>query len=71
MTARADLLLQIRERIRSWDLSQEQAAARLHLTCPRLDDLMRGKLDTFSLDARVNIATAAGFVLRIHPEDAA
>ncbi|MET7242237.1 XRE family transcriptional regulator [Methylobacterium sp. EM32] len=71
MTARADLLLQIRERIRSWDLPQEQAAARLHLTRPRLNDLMRGKLDKFSLDALVNIATAAGFVLRIHLEDAA
>ncbi|SFV11080.1 Predicted DNA-binding protein, contains XRE-type HTH domain [Methylobacterium sp. 174MFSha1.1] len=71
MTARADLLLQIRERIRSWDLPQEQAAARLHLTRPRLNELMRGKLDTFSLDALVNIATAAGFVLRIHLEDAA
>ncbi|BAQ48492.1 MULTISPECIES: XRE family transcriptional regulator [Methylobacterium] len=71
MTARADLLLQIRERIRSWDLPQEQAAARLGLTRPRLNDLMRGKLDKFSLDALVNIATAAGFVLRIHLEDAA
>lgn len=71
MTARADLLLQIRERIRSWDLSQEQAATRVHLTRPRLNDLMRGKLDKFSLDALVNIATAAGFVLRIHLEDAA
>ncbi|AWN46658.1 XRE family transcriptional regulator [Methylobacterium terrae] len=71
MTARADLLLQIRERIRSWALPQVQAAARLNLTRPRLNDWMRGKLDTVSLDARVNIATAAGSVLRIHLEDAA
>ncbi|MGX7703851.1 helix-turn-helix domain-containing protein [Methylobacterium sp. Gmos1] len=71
MTARADLLLQIRERIRSWDLPQEQAAARVGLTRLRLNDLMRGKLDKFSLDALVNIATAAGFVLRISLEDAA
>lgn len=71
MTARADLLLQIRERVWSWDLPQEQAAARVGLTRPRLNDLMRGKLDKFSLDALVNIATAAGFVLRISLEDAA
>ncbi|MFH6781476.1 MULTISPECIES: helix-turn-helix domain-containing protein [Methylobacterium] len=71
MTARADLLLRIRALIRGWDLPQEQAAARLGLTRPRLNDLMRGKLDQFSLDALVNIATAAGFVLRIHLEDAA
>lgn len=69
MTARADLLLAIRERIKEWNLTQEDAAARLGLTRPRLNDLMRGKLDKFSLDALVNIAAAAGFRLRIGLED--
>ncbi len=46
MTARADLLLAIRERVGNWNLSQEQAAARLGLTRPRLSDLLRGKLDS-------------------------
>ena len=59
MTARADLLLAIRERVKAWQaqggLTQEEAAARLGLTRPRLNDLMRGKLDKFSLDALVNI----------------
>ena len=65
MTARADLLLTIREHIRAWNVPQDSAAARLGLTRPRLNDLMRGKLDKFSLDALVNIASAAGLVLRI------
>jgi predicted XRE-type DNA-binding protein len=69
MTARADLLLAIRERIKKWNLTQEDAAARLGLTRPRLNDLMRGKLDKFSLDALVNIAAAAGFRLHIELED--
>ena len=69
MTARADLLLAIRKRIKEWNLTQEDAAARLGLTRPRLNDLMRGKLDKFSLDALVNIATAAGFRLHIELED--
>jgi predicted XRE-type DNA-binding protein len=69
MTARADLLLVIRERIKKWNLTQEDAAARLGLTRPRLNDLMRGKLDKFSLDALVNIAAAAGFRLHIELED--
>jgi len=69
MTARADLLLAIRERIKKWNLTQEEAAARLGLTRPRLNDLMRGKLDKFSLDALVNIAAAAGFRLHIELED--
>jgi len=37
----------------------------------RLNDLTRGKIDKFSLDALLNIATAAGFVLHIGLEDAA
>ncbi|MDP3896172.1 MAG: XRE family transcriptional regulator [Mesorhizobium sp.] len=69
MTVRADLLLAIRERVRAWGLTQEDAAARLGLTRPRLNDLMRGKLDKFSLDALVNIAAAAGFKPHIGLEE--
>jgi len=36
-----------------------------------LGDLMRGKLDKFSLDALVNLAAAAGLTLKIQIEDAA
>ncbi|MDF3073704.1 MAG: family transcriptional regulator [Alphaproteobacteria bacterium] len=71
MTARADMLLAIRERVRAWKITQEDAAARLGLTRPRLNDLMRGKLEKFSLDALVNIAAAAGFKLHIELEDVA
>jgi len=66
---RADVLLAIRERVKAWDLTQEVAAARLGLTRPRLNDLMRGKLDKFSLDALISIAAAAGFRLHIELED--
>lgn len=71
LTARADLMLAIRERVRSWDIPQEQAAKRLGLTRPRTNDLLRGKFDKFSLDALVNIATASGFKLHIQLEEAA
>ena len=71
LTARADLILHIRDRVASWALPQDQAAATLGLTRPRLNDLMRGKLEKFSLDALVNIAVSAGFTLRLHLEDAA
>ena len=71
LTARADLLLGLRERVKAWDVPQDQAAKRLGLTRPRLNDLLRGKLDKFSLDALVNAATAAGFKLHIQLEEAA
>jgi predicted XRE-type DNA-binding protein len=41
------------------------------LTQPRLDELMRGKINKFSLDALVSVATAAGFKLRFQFEEAA
>jgi predicted XRE-type DNA-binding protein len=71
MKARAELLSALRARVRSWELSQEAAAQRLGITRPRLNDLMRGKLGKFSLDALVNLTSAAGLVLQITIADAA
>ena len=71
MKARSELLSGIRVRVTSWELTQEKAAVRLGVTRPRLNDLMRGKLDKFSLDALVNLATAAGFTLHIQMSEAA
>ena len=65
MKARSDLLGALVEQVKSWNVSQEAAAARFGITRPRLNDLMRGKLSKFSLDALVNLATAAGLVLEI------
>lgn len=70
MKARAELLSALKARIGSWDLSQEAAAKRLGITRPRLNDLIRGKLGKFSLDALVNLTSAAGLVLQIKIADA-
>lgn len=48
-----------------------EAATRLGITRPRLNDLLRGKLGKFSLDALVNLATAAGLTLEIRAAVAA
>lgn len=71
MKARAELMSALNTRIRAWNLPQDSAAARLGITRPRLSDLLRGKLAKFSLDALVNLATAAGLVLEIRVADAA
>jgi predicted XRE-type DNA-binding protein len=71
MKARADLLAVLVEQVKSWGLPQEAAAARLGITRPRLNDLLRGKLGKFSLDALVNLATAAGLTLEIRVASAA
>jgi len=71
MKARATLLAALVDRVSSWGLTQEEAAARLGVTRPRLNDLLRGKLGKFSLDALVNMTTAAGLILEIRVAEAA
>ncbi|MBV4505334.1 XRE family transcriptional regulator [Pseudomonas sp. BW13M1] len=56
---RAKLMRVLTRIVRSWDLPQKDAARRLHLTQPRLSDLLNGKIDKFSLDALVNILANA------------
>ncbi len=71
LKARAALLYEIRKAVKRWDIPQEEAAKRLGLTRPRTNDLLRGKLTKFSLDALVNIATAAHLDIEIRVKDAA
>jgi len=71
MKARSELLSAVKGRVRSWDVSQEAAAARLGITRPRLNDLLRGKMAKFSLDALVNLAVASGLSLEIRIGEAA
>jgi predicted XRE-type DNA-binding protein len=68
MRARSDLIDALIEQVKSWNVSQDVAAARLGITRPRLSDLMCGKLGKFSLDALVNLTTTAGLVLTIKVE---
>ena len=46
-------------------LTQNQAARQLGITQPRLSDLMRGRIDKFSLDALVNMTGAAGLEVSV------
>jgi len=65
MRARADILAALVAQVKSWQLPQEPAAARLGITSSRLNDLLCGKLGKFPLDALVNLATDAGLTLEI------
>ena len=59
MRLRSKLLLELCHTIRSWELSQKDAAQRLGISQPRLNDVLTGKIDKFSLDALVNLSAAA------------
>jgi predicted XRE-type DNA-binding protein len=65
MKARADLMIALCETIDGWNIGQVAAAKRLGLTQPRLNDLVRGRITKFSLDALMNLAVRAGLAVRV------
>jgi predicted XRE-type DNA-binding protein len=71
MNMRSRLLIAIGERVKGWKLTQTQAAHRLGITQPRLNDLLRGKIANFSLDTLIELATKAGLSVRMDIERAA
>jgi predicted XRE-type DNA-binding protein len=71
MTMRSNLLIAVDQRVRGWNITQAEAARRLGITQPRLNDLLRGKIDKFSLDTLVNLAAQAGLSVRIDIANAA
>lgn len=62
---RSDLMLGIEMFYRRSGLTQAQAAKRLGITQPRLNALLKSRIDQFSLDALVNIANRAGLNVRL------
>jgi len=66
LQARAELIQQITIIINAKDWKQADAAAHCGVTQPRINDLLRGRVSRFSLDALVNIAAALG--QRVHVE---
>jgi predicted XRE-type DNA-binding protein len=71
MKARSELMIAIREAVATWEVTQAAAAKRLGLTQPRMNDLLRGRINKFSLDALINLATRAGLSVRVEVRPAA
>ncbi|MDA5250276.1 XRE family transcriptional regulator [Agrobacterium tumefaciens] len=71
MTMRSNLLIAVEQRVRSWNVTQAEAAKRLGITQPRLNDLLRGRITNFSLDTLINLATQAGLAVRLDIAEAA
>lgn len=71
MTMRSDILIVLQQRIATWKLTQAEAARRLQITQPRLNDLLRGRIAKFSLDTLVDLADRANIQIRIQIDKAA
>jgi len=60
MKLRANMIREIRIKVKTSGWTQAEAAKQLGITQPRVSDLLRGKLSKFSLDALVNMLASLG-----------
>ena len=58
---RSALMATLRKVIESKRMTQAQAATLFGVTQPRISDLVRGKIDLFSIDTLVDMLARAGF----------
>ncbi len=70
LRARAELMRQIAAFVNKRGWTQVEAAQHCGVTQPRMNDLLRGRVSRFSLDALVNICTALGCRVRVDLEAA-
>src|SRR3954462_15318000 len=71
MRLRSELMIALQEVVAGWGLTQAEAAQRLDLTQPRLNDLLRGRIGKFSLDALIVLTARAGLEVRMEVAHAA
>ena len=60
LKVRADLMMRLQKIIAARGLTQRHAAEILHVTQPRVSDLLRGRIDLFSSDALIDMLARLG-----------
>lgn len=65
LKVRSDLMREIRKVIEVRGLRQTDAAELFGVSQPRISELVRGKIDQFSIDALVNMLAHAGFHVEV------
>jgi predicted XRE-type DNA-binding protein len=63
---KAQLMCQISEWIKEKQLKQEDASHLLHVSRPRVSDIMRGKSGKFTIDALIDILARTGKHVTVH-----
>lgn len=65
LQARSELVRALSALVAAEGWMQAEAAARCGVTQPRMNDMLRGRISRFSLDALVNMAASCGQQVRI------
>ena len=60
LKVRSDLMIELSKLIEERELTQMDAAELLKVTQPRVSDLVRGKIDRFSVDSLIEMLGRAG-----------
>ena len=68
---RAELMIKIEQFVRKSGMTQKEAARLIGITQPRLNLLLKRKIDLFSLDALVNMVARAGMQVKLTVRKAA
>lgn len=71
MKLRSALMRDLQKHIAARGWKQAEAAEVLHVTQPRISDLLRGKISLFSLDTLVNMVASAGLHIEMRVMEAA
>ena len=65
LEVRSSLMFTLRSLIQERGLTQARAAKLLGVTQPRISDLVRGRIDLFSIDALVDMLARAGLKVAV------
>jgi predicted XRE-type DNA-binding protein len=68
---RTDLMIKIEKLVKKSGFTQSEAAEMLGVTQPRINDLLKGHIEKFSLDALVNMLSRAGMQVKMIVKKAA
>src|ERR1700747_837491 len=71
LTMRSNVMIAIKAKVQGWNTTQARAARRLGITQPRLNDLLHGKINKFSLDTLLTLAARSGLEVKIEIRPAA
>ena len=63
---RSSLMFALEARVKEWGVTQKVAAKRLGITQPRLNLLLKGRFNDFSLDALIALLEPAGLELEFN-----
>ncbi len=66
LTIRSRLMLEVDRFVKESGLTQREAAKKLGINQPRLNDLLKGKIQKFSIDALVKMLSRIGVHVDVH-----